>query len=405
MGYILSRAVIGAAKGRSVDISFKEDKTVLLGPNDCGKSSILESICWAISGSPLYGDKNSIISLGDSAATVTLYLRKMEDGKESILLRSLKKTATGTTGGIRLNHLKATEDEVQSFFKGDSKVLKASMFPQSFLGLSCSEQQKILLASDEEDLEKSLKETEKVISELYSEIEECQYTKFQELIPIFEEFDKEVKKTYLGNITRFLAAKASEAFTGGAVNQQLLNALAQYSVIGSSEDLKMKLKTIEDAIENCQASIEANSKRREYLVNKINSTLIAYQRKLNFHGINMTLEEKNSLLKNTGISYKGLPLAACSGKERIEAAIKISTAISETCAINIPIFVDNCESIVSDAELSCLIPSERQAILIYAADTEELCVDNDDGYTATSIKTNTIVPRSPLHKVRTVAFA
>lgn len=402
MRYDLARQSISSVKGQVINIEYNSDKTCFVGRNNSGKSTIVETLCWAMTGTPLYGDKPSIITNGDVSAMTTLTFMT-EGGVEKSLNRSIKRTSTGTSGSVRMNHVKATEEQVAEFFHVSGKTLKSVIFPQYFFGLSTSDQQKTLMGTDDTDWDKCLKEVEKELEEYSAQMEEysSKFRTYNNIISYFKDFDIEVKKKHFGNVSKFLKAKASEIFAAYPPDMEMLSALTQYAEIGSHETLESEMEVLENLLDDISIFVSKADARKSDIIQKMNDHMTACKYELEKYGIHMDMEDKKGIFKATGFSYKGLPLAACSGKEKIEACIAISNYITSEIGINLPMVLDGCESIVGDELMDAMLPEDRQAILFYAADCS-LGMDNGDGKTMTEIHTGTVVPRTPLFRVRSV---
>lgn len=405
-------------RGKSFTVNFN-DYTAILGTNGAGKGTVLEAMSWVLTGSSIYGDKTSLFSKGDSFTSVTAFLLK--DGKQFEVTRELKKTSSGASSQIRIDHKESTQGDIESLLGTSQKCIKSAIFPRTFITSEKTDKMKVLLSLTDELLDGTTKqvpftEYASVIKEykdmatsaqgMYNHLnEEIAEAKAFQLK--FESYDDIVAKKFFGSVSDFVSDAIQKIFNDykstGNFDFDELAALRKYLEIGSAEEVSKQVQELEKVQDGAYDVIDAAAKS----LAKTNHTVMAELGKIanvfKTYGIEVEIISDKDKISIASVSYNGIQLAALSGKEQVETAAAVHNAICSLLDTELPIFIENGESVVGEDTLMDILSGINQSIVCYVSDTP-LAIDNGDGATCTAIHTNKVVNRSKLWQVRIVNF-
>lgn len=415
----IMKLIVNSMRGKSFTIDFNDNYTAILGTNGAGKGTVLEALSWVLTGTSVYGDKVSLISKGDSFTSVTAQLLK--DGRNIEVTRELKRTSSGTSAQIRVDHIQATQAEIDDMIGVSSKILKSIIFPKTFLAAEKAEKMKILLGLSDKTLKtptddvpfdeyasviKEYKDmstsAQSLYNQLVAEIDEKKALKSR-----FETYDVLVSKKFFGSISDFVSDGIQKIFdtyrTIGVLDMDELSALKKYLEIGSSEALSVEIEELEKHQDEAYDIIDAASKE----IGKTNTAVADELQRISnifgLHGLIVETSKDKDKVSLASLSYNGIQLAALSGKEQVETSAAVHDAMCSLIDAEFPIFIENGESVVGEDKLEAILSGVNQAIVCYVSDTP-LAIDNGDGKTCTAICTNQTVNRSKLWQVRIVNF-
>lgn len=228
-------------KHRQLKLKLKAGVTGIIGDNGTGKSSIIEAILFALTGSLFNGTKDDAISLGADSGDVTI--KFILNGKKGRLQRWLSgsKVQLAYDGGIPLKKsgevkelwdkllqvgpeiiskvIIAQQGNIPLLFSGDSTV-REKIFQKIFLVPNTEKVRSLISKNylkqlppllpieDIEDLRNEIHNTQKEIDVLHCEIQE---------LPLLEESDVEAFKAQL----RFLSKCEADAGSRIIVNEAI----------------------------------------------------------------------------------------------------------------------------------------------------------------------------------------
>lgn len=413
----IKKLIVNCMRGKSFTIDFL-DHTAILGTNGAGKGTILEAISWVLTGTPMYGDKISLFTKGDSFVSVTAHLSK--DGKLYEVTRELKKTSSGSTSQIRVDHMQASQSDIDDILEMSQKCAKASVFPRTFITSERADKLKLLLSLSDKLLDSP---TEQVPFTEYSSVlkeysnmassAEGVYKSLMEdidthkaLLHKFEAYDREVSKSFFGSITAFVSKRIKKVFddygASGFFDAEEFGTLEKYLSIGNAEEVKRKIEELETLGDASAEIIDVATKNLTKVNAAVFDELARISDVFKTYGIDIEISKDENKVSLASVSYNGIQLAALSGKEQAEVSAAVHSAICNLVGIETPLFIENGESVVGESELQKILAGANQTIVCYVSDTP-LAIDNGDG-TCTVISTEQVICRSKLWQSRTVNF-
>lgn len=405
-------------KGKTSTITFRDEVTEIYGRNGEGKSSIADAIAFILSGSPINGEKGDVITQKDSFARATLYVT-IGDSPECIITREIKKTNSGASSTLRINHVERTQADLNSMFGDISpKTLVAMIFPNSFMFSTKAVKQDILLSSSKMTFKKivgvtapissaltEIKELDNTISALIEEIEACPLKRFIDFESIAESFDLALNgypdwETFCQGETSKAVNEIIKSSTGESYSA--MNDLMEYIKLHKNKDERMDL--IEEYAEEVKklTTAQKNLERAKSDIQDLVAQCLKKSSEVfKLFGVSVVLEKETSKSTKSVIDvyYNSLPIENCSTSEQIKTGVNISLSLQSMAGLSLPVIVDNAESIVG----SLPVPKGHQALAFFVSDMP-LSIGMDD-VTAQVIETENVIPRTPVWKIRTVTFA
>ena len=371
-------------------IDFK-DTEEFIGDNGAGKSTILDAIAFVFCYTDAFGNGTSKVDFSFANQLATETFVEMEarlDNVNTIIKRNYSVSATGKqTSSLFVDHREIKQTEWKKMY--DKDIFLSLINPKYISGLTTKAAKEILLKfvemkdisiSDillkmeeeameflneelaeqemdviQEHFESELKHNKDLVKDKKAEIKKLKLTP---KVVLEGDFEFNIKGLLYTEEAAFNKVVEDYADSSTEVNKKAIKIFMEQKVqkaLMLEQERNYKKSLVE--IDLLEKEIDELEKEAEKINKKLKYVSDFYEVVLNEINItskvpDLALSFKDSLGKEAfEIRYKGVPLAACSFAEQVQAGILLSDFFMHYVEINYPILIDNAECITSIPKL------------------------------------------------------